>query len=145
MEQGRAALAERLRVALDQRQITSGDLADATGVHPTTTSRWLRSDGPWPDAAQLVAIGAALGVSVDWLLGVEAPDALLGGVLLARQEIDRLADRLQVGIRPAAAGEAAPPPFSVLGAAAPRRSPAGPAAPETPTRPRTPRRTGRGE
>lgn len=61
---------ERLQIAMRRRNITSGMLSIRTGI----TDRMIRNylNGKYqPGGYSLKALAKALGVSTDWLLGIE--------------------------------------------------------------------------
>lgn len=62
---------ERLELALNRARLDKGELAAATGKHPSAISRWLRGSVPDFDNAQ--ALADALNVSVHWLLTGNGP------------------------------------------------------------------------
>lgn len=62
---------ERLEFALNRARLGKGELATATGKHPSAISRWLR--GAIPDFDNAQALAEALNVSVHWLLTGTGP------------------------------------------------------------------------
>ena len=61
----------RLRQYRKDRKMTQQELADALGVSNKSVSRW--ESGGYPDVALLGPLAAALGVTVDDLLGTRGP------------------------------------------------------------------------
>ena len=66
------AIGERLKDLRKASGVTQTALADALGVHPQTVSKWERGVSE-PDISQLGDLAAALGLSLEALLGL--PDA----------------------------------------------------------------------
>ena len=64
--------AQRMRQGLrySGRRMTQHRLAEVTGVHYSTISRYARAKR-MPSAAHAAAIAGALGVDAGWLLGVK--------------------------------------------------------------------------
>ena len=63
-----ATIGERLRLLLDERDMTQGDLAKELSVVHATVSHYC-SDKRIPDAKTLERLADFFNVSVDWLLG----------------------------------------------------------------------------
>lgn len=64
--------ANRLRLALDMRQVTQTDLANASGVSKSSISHYMK--GSWEGKQDAVyALAEALHVSEAWLMGYDAP------------------------------------------------------------------------
>ena len=63
-----ATIGERLRLLLDERDMTQGDLAKELSVVHATVSHYC-SDKRIPDANTLERLADFFNVSVDWLLG----------------------------------------------------------------------------
>ena len=60
----------RLKELRQTAKITQSDLADKLNLHPQTVSKWERGLSE-PDIAQLGELAAALGISLEKLLGRE--------------------------------------------------------------------------
>jgi transcriptional regulator with XRE-family HTH domain len=95
----RVAFARRLTEAMSAANVERRELADKVGAHPNRVGDWMRG-ARWPAVNHLTALGAALGVSIDWLLtgrGAVSPPAVAGqnreAVDVAR-DLARLAPRL---------------------------------------------------
>jgi len=68
-----AGFSERLREALSRAGITQQQLAHRMHVSPSAVSKWL-SDSREPGLATLASLSQALGVSVDWLVGMKSAE-----------------------------------------------------------------------
>ena len=61
-------IGERIRERREKLQMSQGYLAQQSGIHYMTISRYERGRRT-PSTAALVALARALGVTTDWLLG----------------------------------------------------------------------------
>lgn len=66
------SLAERLAEALEDEGLTLVALSDATGFSQSNLSRIARGKVD-PSVRTVVKLAEALGVTVDWLVGLDAP------------------------------------------------------------------------
>jgi len=66
----RERLGRRLAEARIAARISPRDLAERAGVHPNDVARWERGEVAAP-ASFVVAAAEELGVTTDWLLGLE--------------------------------------------------------------------------
>lgn len=64
------SLGENLKAVLDEQKVTQKDLAKKLNIAPTTLNGYI-SNKREPDLETLKKIAKALGVTVDYLLGVE--------------------------------------------------------------------------
>ena len=64
------SLGENLKTVLDEQKVTQKDLAKKLNIAPTTLNGYI-SNKREPDLETLKNIAQALGVTVDFLLGVE--------------------------------------------------------------------------
>ena len=64
------SLGENLKAVLDEQKATQKDLAKKLNIAPTTLNGYI-SNKREPDLETLKSIAQALGVTVDYLLGVE--------------------------------------------------------------------------
>ena len=64
------SLGENLKTVLDEQKVTQKDLAKKLNIAPTTLNGYI-SNKREPDLETLKNIAQALGVTVDYLLGVE--------------------------------------------------------------------------
>ena len=64
------SLGENLKAVLDEQKVTQKDLARKLNIAPTTLNGYI-SNKREPDLETLKKIAQALGVTVDYLLGVE--------------------------------------------------------------------------
>lgn len=67
-----AELRDRLRIALEKRNMRAVDLMDATGVPKSAISFYLAGKSK-PKADRLYKIAQALNISEAWLLGYDVP------------------------------------------------------------------------
>ncbi len=65
-------LGARIARALEQSGLSQGEVSRRTGMRPETISRYV--GGGTPRLGELVKVAHALGVSVDWLLGIDSED-----------------------------------------------------------------------
>ena len=68
----RTIVGERLTLAMQQAGISPAHLARSILSHQSQVSRWARGH-QLPSTQALIRLHGALGVSVDWLLGIEPP------------------------------------------------------------------------
>lgn len=66
-----AKFRRRLATQMQQHGLTQTRLAKRVGVTQSHVCRWI--NGSWPTAPHLAALSLALGVSVDYLLGLRTP------------------------------------------------------------------------
>ena len=64
---------QRLRAARVEKGLTREKFAHAVGVDPPCAYRW-ESGRNYPRTEKLIEISRELGVSIDWLVGVDAED-----------------------------------------------------------------------
>lgn len=74
------SLGEQLKAVLDEHKLTQKELAKKLNIAPTTLNGYI-SNKREPDLETLKNISAALGVTVDYLLGVKG-----GGIDLSAKE-----------------------------------------------------------
>lgn len=65
---------DRLRQAIDKRNLSSSDLARLSGVDRSSISRYLKGE-KMPKVDKLKRLAAVLYVNPDWLLGDNVPEA----------------------------------------------------------------------
>lgn len=66
MSQDAEALGLRIRHSRDSKNLSQQDLAEATGVHYMTISKWERGTGS-PKGINLIRLAHVLGVNPNWL------------------------------------------------------------------------------
>jgi transcriptional regulator with XRE-family HTH domain len=88
-------LRRRLRLAIEQGQVSQRELCRRLNVTTTTMQNWL--NGVYvPDAVQLFLLGQELGVSTEYFFSPKAKAADLRRPLeMCARELKRIADQLQ--------------------------------------------------
>lgn len=81
MDTGRLkhTLALRLALCLEVKNISQAELSDTTGISQASISRYL-NEARLPRLTELVILSLIIGVSVDWLLGLDDQIIRPGGV-----------------------------------------------------------------
>lgn len=69
MESDLDGLGRRLAATMERIGLTQGEVSRRTGMRPETISRYV--GGTTPRVGELIKIATVLGVSVDWLLGMD--------------------------------------------------------------------------
>lgn len=72
-------LALRLALCLEVKNISQAELSDTTGISQASISRYL-NEARLPRLTELVMMSLIIGVSVDWLLGLDDRIVRPGGV-----------------------------------------------------------------
>lgn len=72
-------LALRLALCLEVKNISQAELSDTTGISQASISRYL-NEVRLPRLTELVMLSLIIGVSVDWLLGLDDRIIRPGGV-----------------------------------------------------------------
>lgn len=94
----KVVFSSRLRAAMERNGLTQAELAGSIGLSQAAISKWLK--GSIPSGDQLLKAGQRLGVSMEWLLGVDgdspvAPSHISPSIVQkARHEAERLARQL---------------------------------------------------
>lgn len=72
MDTGRLkhTIALRLALCLEVKNISQAELSDTTGISQASISRYL-NEARLPRLTELVMMSLIIGVSVDWLLGID--------------------------------------------------------------------------
>lgn len=73
-------LALRLALCLEVKNISQAELSDTTGISQASISRYL-NEARLPRLTELVMMSLIIGVSVDWLLGLDEINALPGEIV----------------------------------------------------------------
>lgn len=82
-----STFAERLKTALDYKQMTKAELSRLTGISKSSLTRYAKGD--WEGKQDAVyAIAQALNLNEAWLMGYEAP--------MDRSELDRVLEQAKI-------------------------------------------------
>ena len=82
-----STFAERLKAALDYKQMTKAELSRITGISKSSLTRYAKGD--WEGKQDAVyAIAQALNLNEAWLMGYEAP--------MDRTELDRVLEQAKI-------------------------------------------------
>lgn len=97
--QEKNALCEQFSIRFTEALGSSGlrqkDLAEHTNIREQTLSRY-KTGERIPDTYELYRISVALGVSIDWLLGVNSPTDSLTSPLAPTARETKLAEKLAI-------------------------------------------------
>lgn len=74
------SIGKRIQTLRKQKSLTQEQLAERVGVSPQAVSKW-ENDNSCPDISILPALAKELGVSIDTLLGYDAPEVKQGEVV----------------------------------------------------------------